>query len=120
MINFKELFYELKYVLLFYVLLDFISTYIAIEYGFAYEGNPILYSLIESYTIFVILFLKILFLFLISIVYLRLKKEWHINVLGIEVPKIWHYTKHSVAFFGFVLFLNNTFVIFQGINNVYI
>lgn len=89
--------HEARYIILFYILGDLVTTYIALTHG-AYEVNPFL----TSYGLTLIL--KLAFLCLLSLVYISLKR-W---------PTSWNVCKHTIAGLGVLATLSNIAVIFSG------
>ena len=71
--------HDIRYVLLFYIVGDLLTTYIGINGGYGFESNPFLTSLGLTYL------LKLLFLCLLGILYIR----------KIERPILWNFTRHT-------------------------
>jgi hypothetical protein len=102
--QFSSFLHEARYIILFYVLGDFITTMHALQYGF--EENGFLSSVMDQYGIWSLLVLKLLFLGLVYYNYLALRsadsKVMHL---------IWSASKKGIALVGFFLVVNNALVI---------
>jgi hypothetical protein len=94
--------YDVRYVILFYVLGDWLTTLYALEYGF--EGNILPAIVIEKYGIFYILLLKFLFMVLLFRSYLVIR----------NFPWLWNFTRKTVAGIGLVVSVENFMVILLG------
>ncbi|WP_048063288.1 DUF5658 family protein [Methanococcoides burtonii] len=90
--------HDIRYVLLFYIVGDILTTYIGINGGHGFESNPFLTSLGLTYL------LKLLFLFLLGILYIR----------TVERPILWDFTRHAVVLIGIFATVNNLIVIYYG------
>jgi hypothetical protein len=97
---------DIKYVVLFYVLGDFITTYHALNYGF--EKNPFLVILMSEFGIWSILMMKFLF---IGIIY------WFYRAImdtgSAWKNHIWLASRSTVSLLGLLLMVNNLLVIFS-------
>lgn len=96
---------EIKYILLFYILGDFITTIHALRYGF--EENGLLATIMAEYGVWSLLLLKILFIGLVYYNYLTIKAA---NSRTMDL--LWSISKKGIAFIGIFLVINNLFVIF--------
>ena len=94
--------YDVRYVILFYVLGDWMTTLYALEYGF--EGNILPAIVIAKYGIFHVLLLKFLFMVLLFRSYRVIK----------NFPRLWNFTRKTVAGMGLVVSLENFMVILLG------
>jgi len=97
---------DIKYIIVFYVLGDFITTYHALDYGL--EENPFLAILMNEFGIWSMLMMKILFIGIIYWYYLTLMNEetsWKIQ--------LWFASKSTVSMVGIFLVVNNLLVIFS-------
>ncbi len=108
-IDFKEIntfLYDIRYIIIFYVLGDFITTFHALNNGF--EENGFLAAIMADFGIWSLLVLKVLFL---GIVY------WNYQVLRDAsqpwTTTLWNASKSLVALAGFILVVNNLMVIFS-------
>ncbi|MCD4704053.1 MAG: hypothetical protein K8R64_07160 [Methanosarcinaceae archaeon] len=98
--------YDIRYIIIFYVFGDFITTFHALNYGF--EENGFLAAVMADYGIWSLLVLKFLFLGIVYWNYKTLRdasKPW--------TTTVWNASKFLVAFAGFVLVVNNLMVIFS-------
>jgi len=97
---------DIKYIIVFYVLGDFITTYHALDYGL--EENPFLAILMNEFGIWSMLMMKILFIGIIYWYYLTLMNEetsWK--------SQLWFASKSTVSMAGIFLVVNNLLVIFS-------
>ncbi len=97
---------DVKYIVLFYVLGDFLTTAHALEYGF--EENDFLAAVFQSYGVESLLVLKVFFL---AIVY------WNYRILSDSDSRwtdlLWVLSRKSIAIVGLFLVVNNLMVIFM-------
>ena len=95
---------DIKYIILFYVLGDFLTTAHALNYGS--EENNFLAAVMQHYGVGSLLILKILFL---GIVY------WNYTILKDSNSKwtdlLWRMSRKSIALVGLFLVVNNLMVI---------
>jgi len=97
--SFRGYLYEIRFIILFYVLGDWLTTWYAIP--FAYEENPILAFVLDKYGIFPLLYLKIIFLFLLFFCAGVIKNS----------PFKWSFTKRFIEISGLILTISNLRVI---------
>jgi len=97
---------DIKYIILFYVLGDFLTTLHALNYGV--EENGFLVIIIAEFGIWSMLLLKMVFL---AIVY------WNYQILNDPSTKwttmIWDISRKGIALVGLFLVVNNLMVIFM-------
>ncbi|MCQ1535270.1 hypothetical protein FTO70_06110 [Methanosarcina sp. KYL-1] len=96
--------YDVRYVFLFYVIGDWITTIYALNYGF--EVNIVTAFVIEKYGVFYILVLKFLFMGLFFGTY-RVTRHY---------PRLWRFTTGTIAGVGLLVSLWNLTVIFLGLS----
>ena len=94
--------YDIRYVILFYVLGDWLTTMYALEYGF--EGNVLPAIVIAKYGISYLLVLKFLFLILLFGAYQLIR----------SFPLLWDFTRNMVAGIGVLVSAENFLVILLG------
>lgn len=98
-------FSDIKYIILFYVLGDFLTTLHALNYGV--EENGFLAMIIAEFGIWSVLILKMVFL---GIVY------WNYQILNDANTKwtnmLWKMSRKAIALVGLFLVINNLMVIF--------
>lgn len=94
--------YDVRYVILFYVFGDWMTTLYALEYGF--EGNILPAIVIAKCGIFYVLLLKFLFMVLLFRSYMVIR----------NFPWLWDFTRKTVAGVGLVVSLENFMVILLG------
>jgi hypothetical protein len=90
--------HDIRYVLLFYIVGDILTTYVAITGGYGFESNPFLKSIYLTYI------LKLIFLCWLSILYIR----------TLERPILWDFTRHTIVLIGIFATVNNLIVIYYG------
>lgn len=102
----SEFLKDVKYIVLFYVLGDFLTTAQALKYGF--EENNFLAAVFQSYGVESLLVLKVFFL---AIVY------WNYRILSDSDSRwtdlLWVLSRKSIATVGLFLVVNNLMVIFM-------
>lgn len=97
---------DIKYVVLFYVLGDFITTYHALDYGS--EENPFLVIMMNEFGIWSMLIMKVLF---VGIIY-----WYYLVIMSTESAwknHIWFASRNTVGLLGVFLVVNNLLVIFS-------
>ncbi len=97
--------WEIRYVVLFYIIGDCVTTVFALPYG--YEGNIFLMQTMSEYGILGLFLLKILFLAVLLFNYCVLA-----NFENKLSPVLWDGLKRSVGVFGILLVINNLSVIY--------
>jgi hypothetical protein len=96
--------YETRFIILFYVIGDFITTMHALQYGF--EENGFLSFVMEQYSIWSLLILKLLFLGLVYYNYLNIR-----SADSKLMYFLWSASKKGIALVGAFLVVNNLLVI---------
>ncbi|WP_406657242.1 DUF5658 family protein [Methanolobus sp. ZRKC2] len=102
-IKMKEFFHDTRYILIFYVIGDILTTIFAIETGRGYEANFIISRLLEEHGYYIIVLLKIFFIFICFADYLFLKNQGYLST--------WNITRHSISIMGILVVINNLLVI---------
>ncbi|MBC7085166.1 MAG: hypothetical protein H5T43_02185 [Methanomethylovorans sp.] len=102
--NFPSFLMEIRYIILFYILGDFITTMHALQYGF--EENKFLAAFMDAYGIWSLLFLKLLFILIVYYNYVSIK-----NANSKNMNLLWTLSKKGIAFTGLFLMINNIMVI---------
>jgi hypothetical protein len=97
---------DIKYIILFYVLGDFVTTYHALDYGL--EENPFLLILMNEFGIWSMLIMKILFIGIIYWYYLTL-----MSTESLWKTHLWFASRSTVSMVGIFLVINNLLVIFS-------
>ncbi|WP_342306347.1 hypothetical protein [Methanolobus sp. ZRKC5] len=104
--NISDFLKDVKYIILFYVLGDFLTTVQALNYGF--EENNFLAAVFQSYGVESLLVLKVFFL---AIVY------WNYRILKESDSRwtdlLWVLSRKSISIVGLFLVMNNLMVIFM-------
>jgi len=100
--SFSSYLYEIRFIILFYVIGDWASTVCALP--FATEYNPIPAMILENYGIYHLLLIKVCFILLLfyAAPSIRVSKER------------WDLTKHIIEFIGILVTVNNLMVIWNG------
>lgn len=102
----SDFIWDVKYIIVFYVLGDFLTTAHALKYGF--EKNAFLALVIDNYGVWSMFILKVLFL---AIVY------WNYSLLKESGSRwtdlMWTMSRKLIVFVGLFLVLNNLMVIFM-------
>lgn len=94
--------YEVRYIILFYVIGDWASTVYALPFGTEYNSVPAM--ILENYGIYHLLLIKIAFILLL----------FYMAPI-IKVSRFrWVMTKHIIESIGILVTVNNLMVIFNG------
>ena len=100
--SFISYLYDVRFIILFYVIGDWASTVFALPFGAEYNSVPAM--ILENYGIYHLLLIKIVFILLL----------FYISPL-IKVSKFkWAMTKHIIEFIGIMVTVNNLLVVFNG------
>ncbi|MBP2029456.1 putative membrane protein [Methanohalophilus levihalophilus] len=100
---------EIRYMILFYVLGDFLSTCWALQYSF--EQNKFLALAMEHFGIGIFLLFKVFFIVFAYWTYRQLKYS---KMKTRE--KMWNYSKNVITFAGAFLVINNMLVVVARIS----
>ncbi|WP_340819730.1 hypothetical protein [Methanolobus sp. WCC4] len=104
--NISDFLMDIKYVIVFYVLGDFLTTAHALNYGF--EENDFLAIIMQNYGVGSLLVLKVLFLAIVYWNYRMLKESgsrW--------MDLLWVMSRKCIVLVGLFLVVNNLMVIFM-------
>jgi uncharacterized BrkB/YihY/UPF0761 family membrane protein len=94
--------YEVRFIILFYVIGDWASTVYALPFGTEYNSVPAM--ILENYGIYHLLLIKIAFILLLFYI-----------APTIQVSKFrWAITKHTIESIGILVTINNLLVVFNG------
>jgi len=102
-VDFSEFFHDLRYVLIFYVLGDLLTTVFAIENGMGYEANFLIAVLLDYFGYYSIVILKLIFISFCFLDYLYLKRRGY--------RSMWDITRHMISLLGILVVINNLLVI---------
>lgn len=102
-ISINDFFRDVRYILIFYVIGDLLTTFFALETGTGYEANFIIAGLLENYGYYSIVLLKLFFLSFCFADYLYLKSRGYCSM--------WNLTRHMIAILGILVVINNLLVI---------
>lgn len=100
--SFSSYLYEIRYIILFYVVGDWASTVYALPLGTEY--NPVPAMILEYYGIYHLLLVKVGFIFLLFYVAPLIKTS----------SKRWTFTKHIIESVGIFVTANNLMVVWYG------
>lgn len=101
--EFNSFLYDIRYILLFYVLGDFITTAQALSIGV--EENGFLMLIIAEFGVWAFFALKIGFIFVVYWFYKDLMSS------SSQMSELWPMVKGAIAFVGVFLVVNNLMVI---------
>ncbi|HIH75310.1 MAG TPA: hypothetical protein HA306_09175 [Methanosarcina sp.] len=104
--SFGDYLYDIRFIILFYVIGDWASTFYALPFGTEY--NPVPAMILENYGIYHLLLIKVAFvllLFYVSPVIKTSKGRWEL-------------TKHIIESVGILVTVNNLMVVWYGISLV--
>jgi hypothetical protein len=93
---------DIRPVLLLFIIGDTFTTIYALQSGMFYEGNPILYTIFNTYGYLSLIPLKLCYLFPLYRVYKKADRFY------------WNITRHSVACIGLIATVCNTAVVLHG------
>ena len=102
--SFRTYLYDIRFIILFYVIGDWASTFYALPLGKEY--NPVPAMILENYGIYHLLLIKIAFIFLLFYVAPIIKTS----------NGRWELTKHIIEFIGVLVTVNNFMVVWYGIS----
>lgn len=100
--SFSSYLYEIRFIILFYVIGDWASTVYALPQGMEY--NPVPALILENYGIYHLLLVKIGFIFLLFYVAPTIKTS----------AERWTLTKHIIESVGVFVTANNLMVVWYG------
>jgi hypothetical protein len=100
--SFSSYLYEIRFIILFYVIGDWASTVYALPSGTEY--NPVPAMILENYGIYHLLLVKVGFIFLLFYVAPVIKAS----------RERWAFTKHIIESVGIFVTVNNLMVIWYG------
>lgn len=100
--SFSSFLYEIRFIILFYVIGDWASTVYALP--FATEFNPVPAMILENYGVYHLLLIKVVFVFLLFYMAPMLKAS----------KGRWTLTKHIIESIGVLVTANNLLVITYG------
>ncbi|WP_406657563.1 hypothetical protein V7O62_03125 [Methanolobus sp. ZRKC2] len=101
--------YDIRYVILLYVIGDFLTTFHAIESGLGFEENGFLSTMIANYGIWSLLLIKMAILAVIFWAYHSIRSSSSSTVL-------WTFSKTGISLLGLLLVVNNLMVIWARIS----
>jgi hypothetical protein len=100
--SFSSYLYEIRFIILFYVLGDWASTAYAMPFGEEYNSVPAM--ILENGGIYYLLLVKICFILLLYYI-----------APSIKVSTFrWALTKHTIEFVGILVTINNLMVVWYG------
>lgn len=99
----RGFFHDIRYVLLFYVIGDLLTTIFALENELGYEANFIISGFLANYGYYSLIIMKLLFLSVCFLDYVYLKRHDHLST--------WNITRHCISALGILVVANNLLVI---------
>jgi hypothetical protein len=102
MSSFSSYLYEIRFIILFYVLGDWASTVYAMPFGEEYNSVPAM--ILENGGIYYLLLVKICFILLLYYIAPAIKLSTF----------RWAFTKHTIEFIGILVTINNLMVVWYG------
>ncbi|WP_214045027.1 DUF5658 family protein [Methanomethylovorans sp.] len=109
---------DIRFVLLFYVIGDLLTTIYAIQTGLAQEGNPVVSAFASMNGIYSIVLFKVFFIIALlgSHVYIMRSSA------GRKQGQIfaWNALRHTIAIMGIIIILNNLLVMVGFVSPVYL
>jgi len=98
--------YEARYIILLYIIGDFLTTFHALSNGYGFEENGILSSMMATHGLWSLLVVKMMILLVIYWNYCSVRASVHSYA-----RKLWDLSRTGVSLFGLVLVINNLMVI---------
>ncbi|MBN2110672.1 MAG: hypothetical protein JW705_06250 [Methanosarcinaceae archaeon] len=102
-VSIKDFLHDIRYILIFYIMGDILTTVFALETGSGYEANFIISGILGDYGMHSVVLLKMFFLSFCFLDYIFLRTR--------GFPGIWDLTRYSISIFGFLVVINNLLVI---------
>ncbi|WP_370575521.1 DUF5658 family protein [Methanomethylovorans sp.] len=103
--------YDVRYIILLYIVGDFLTTFHAIENGFGFEQNGLLASLMAQFGIWSLVIMKMVILAIVFWAYHT------INSSESSVSRLlWNFSRTGISFLGLVLVINNLMVIWVRVS----
>ncbi|MHC1757072.1 MAG: hypothetical protein AB9861_16855 [Methanosarcina sp.] len=100
--SFRSYLYDIRFIILFYVIGDWASTFYALPFGTEY--NPVPAMILEKYGIYHLLLIKFAFILLLFYVAPVIKTS----------KGRWELTKHIIESVGILVTVNNLMVVWYG------
>lgn len=109
---------DIRFVLLFYVIGDLLTTIYAIETGLAQEGNPVVSAFASMNGLYSIVLFKVLFIIALLGSYAYIIR----SSAGKEQDQTfaWNALRHTLAIMGMLIIFNNLLVMGGYISPVYL
>jgi hypothetical protein len=109
-VNTEEIYrflHDARYIILLYIVGDFLTTFHALNNGYGFEENGFLSGIMAEHGLWSLLVVKLLILLVIYWSYRSIKASVH-SYAG----KLWDISRLGIGLFGLVLVINNLMVIF--------
>ncbi|OPY18516.1 MAG: hypothetical protein A4E24_01931 [Methanomethylovorans sp. PtaU1.Bin093] len=109
---------DIRFVLLFYVIGDLLTTIYAIETGLAQEGNPVVSAFASMNGLYSIVLFKVLFIVALLGSYVYIVR----SSAGKEQDQTfaWNALRHTLAIIGMMIMFNNLLVMGGFVSPVYL
>ena len=101
-VSFHSFVYEVRFIIIFYIIGDWASTWYALPYG--EEFNPLPALILEHYGIYSLLLLKIILILGLFFIFPLIKL----------FPVKWIFTKRVIEFLGIMATINNIMVVWYA------
>lgn len=102
----SEFLHDARYIILLYIVGDFLTTFHALSNGYGFEENGFLSGIMAEHGIWSLLIVKMLILFVIYWNYRSIRASVHSYA-----RRLWDISRLGVSLFGLVLVINNLMVI---------
>lgn len=99
---FRNYLYDIRFIILFYVIGDWASTFYALPFGTEY--NPVPAMILENYGIYHLLLIKFVFVLLL----------FYVSPIIKTSQGRWELTKHIIESVGVLVTVNNLMVVWYG------
>ncbi|WP_292463893.1 hypothetical protein [Methanolobus sp.] len=103
--------YDIRYIILLYIIGDFLTTFHAIENGFGFEQNGLLASLMTEFGMWSLVIVKIAILGVVFWAYRTINSS-----TGPVSPLLWTFSKTGISLLGLLLVINNMMVIWARVS----
>jgi hypothetical protein len=103
----SEFLHDARYIILLYIIGDFMTTFHALSNGYGFEENGLLSGIMADNGIWSLLLIKTLILLMIYWNYRSIRTSMHSYA-----KKLWDFSRTGISLFGLILVINNLIVIF--------
>jgi hypothetical protein len=103
--------YDIRYIILLYIIGDFLTTFHAIENGFGFEQNGLLASLMAEFGMWSLVIVKMAILGVVFWAYRNINSP-----TDPVSPFLWTFSKTGISLLGLLLVINNMMVIWVRVS----